>query len=317
MQTVFINNVYANFLPVCSGVPQGSVLGPILFSLYINDLPRCVNHCSVHLFADDVQLYYQCNSTKLDEITRNINEDLESIKRWSFLNSLRLNASKTNAMFITRFNHISEYPDLRIGNAPISFIDNATSLGYIIDRNLKWDKHVLSQCGKIYACLRTLYARANILTQQTKLQLFKSYVLPHFISCDFLLTSVSVRTLERLRIALNSCVRFVYNLTRFDHVTHLQQSLVGCTFYNFIKVRTCILLHKIISTRCPSYLAFKLQAFRSVRNRNFVIPSHCSVQYGNSFFVKGVSIWNSLPVVLKENMSLVNFKKHCKEHFSS
>lgn len=101
-QAVFSNDMLSSFLDVSSGVPQGSVLGPILFSLYINDLPHNIKHCQVHLFADDVQLYLNCNKSDLNMVANIINEDLECIRAWSERNLLKLNAKKTNALLISR-----------------------------------------------------------------------------------------------------------------------------------------------------------------------------------------------------------------------
>lgn len=177
-------------------------------------------------------------------------------------------------------------------------------------------KYVLRQCGKIYACLRSISLKSYQLKQDTKLKLFKSFILPHFISCDFLLNSVSARTSDRLRIALNSCIRYVYGLHRMDRVTHLQATLLGYSFYNFIKARSCILLHSIITKRCPAYLYSKLQPFRSSRLKAYVIPAHSTAFYGSTFFVRGVALWNSLPNSLKNQQSLIMFKKQCKMYLN-
>lgn len=228
---------------------------------------------------------------------------------------MKLNTNKTNALPISR-NNSDEPPNIRLGNESIQFVDSATSLGYIVQSNFQWDKYVLRQCGKIYACLRSVSLKSHHLNQDTKLKLFKSFILPHFISCDFLLNTVTVRTSDRLRIALNSCVRYVYGLNRTDRVTHLQATLLGYPFYNFIQARSCIIMHSIITQKCPAYLFSKLQPFRSSRLKAYVIPAHTTAFYGSTFFVRGVSQWNSLPNSLKTQQSLKMFKKQCKLYFN-
>lgn len=314
-QAVFSNGILSSFLDVTSGVPQGSVLGPILFSLYINDLPSVIRHCSYHLFADDVQLYFNCQNFNIETIERMINEDLESIRKWSEKHSLRLNARKTNALLITRGNN-SDVPRILIGDDPVVFVDKAISLGYTIEKSFKWDKYVLGQVGKIYGVLRTLYSKANVLNVDIKLKLFKSFILPYFLSCDFVFSGVTSCTQQRLRVALNSCIRFVYSLNRFDHVSHLQCSLLGNSFTGFYKARVCIIMHKLILTKCPKYLHAKMRPLRSNRSRNFSIPVHSTSQYASTFFVRGVSLWNTLPNFLKEMNSILVFKKQCKVYFN-
>lgn len=314
-QAVFSNGILSSFLNVSSGVPQGSVLGPILFSLYINDLPSVIKYCSIHLFADDVQLYFDCKKYDAETIACFINEDLESIRKWSELNSLKLNARKTNALLINRGNSC-ECPKIQIGSDPVRFVDSATSLGYTVETSFKWDKYVLGQCGKIYGVLRSLYSKANLFSFDMKLKLFKTFILPYFISCDFLFFSVTSRTQEKLRVALNSCVRFVYGLKRLDHVSHLQQTLLDNSFHGFYKARISIIVHKLILTKNPRYLHTKLRSLRSNRSRNFSIPVHYTSQYSGTFFVKGVGLWNALPNFLKEINSIIVFKKQCKVHFN-
>lgn len=314
-QAVWLNETLSNFLPVPSGVPQGSVLGPVLFSLYINDLPGILQHCSVHIFADDVQLYINCNGMNAETICRLINDDLNSIKSWADANFLTLNARKSQALQITRCNNV-ELLNLKIGTEKISFVENATSLGFIIQNDFQWDKFVLAQCGKVYAILRCFQLKGSFLNKETKLKIFKSFILPYFMSCDFLLSSVSMQTLDRLRVALNACVRFVFNLGRLDSVSHLQSELLGYPFYNFIKARSCLILHKIIITKCPAYLYEKLIPFRSERLNKYVLPPHSTALYARTLFVRGVCLWNSLPQNLRDQKSFVTFKKQCKEHFS-
>lgn len=237
------------------------------------------------------------------------------IKIWGDANSLKVNAKKSQALLISRGSN-DEFLRLKIGTDTICFVDNATSLGFIIQNNFQWDKYVLSQCGKIYGTLRHFQLKGSVLSKETKLKIFKSFILPYFVSCDFLLSSVNMQTLERLRIALNACVRFVFNLSRLDRVSHLQNKLLGYSFYNFIKARSCLLLHKIITTKCPAYLFEKLIPFRSDRLNKYVLPAHSTSLYSKTLFVRGVCLWNSLPNDLREKKSFLTFKKQCKQHFS-
>lgn len=135
-QTVFSNEMFSAMIPIASGVPQGSILGPILFSLYINDLPSVLKHCKIHLFADDVQLYYDCNDNSASSISRKINSDLARVEEWSSKNMLSLNIKKTHAIFIsnTRSN-LCLKPTIVLNNETIEFIDHATSLEIIIEND--------------------------------------------------------------------------------------------------------------------------------------------------------------------------------------
>lgn len=316
-QTVFNNGTYSRSLPISSGVPQGSILGPILFSLYINDLPGVLKFCSIHIFADDVQIYYGCLDNSSAIISRKMNEDLARIHEWSNKNKLVLNVDKTNAIFINNtHSHNILKPILEFNNLIIEFVEDGVSLGITIQSNLCFDKFIFKQCGKVYASLRTLYATTSFLNIDTKLRLFKSLLLPHFIACDFLLFQSSMYAQSRLQVALNACIRYVFNLNRLSSVSHLQYRLIGCPFIKFAPMRCCLFLFNLARTKLPGYLHEKLNILRSSRSRKYVIPRHYTSKYGNSFFVRGISHWNSLPNDLtKENSKLV-FRRKCLEHFN-
>lgn len=205
--------------------------------------------------------------------------------------------------------HISINREIHLGNDSIEYVDKMSNLGVIFQSNLEWDSHVNSQCGKVYSGLRHLRLTANMLPIQVKMKLFKSLLLPHFMYGAEFLLNASARCIRRLRVTLNNCVRWIFNLSRYSSVSHLQQQLLGTNFTNFIKLRSCISIYKIISTSKPAYLRDILVPCRSVRSQNFVLPSYNTSHYGSSFFVRGVVYWNQLPPNIKLQNSLQLFRK--------
>lgn len=314
-QSVFCNDSFSSMLPITSGVPQGSVLGPLLFSLYINDLPSKLSNCIVHLFADDVQIFFDCSNLEQLEIENLINKCLADVAGWAKENSLILNTSKTQAILITRSRNINQ-PNIILNGRKIEFSNEVLSLGITIQNNFEWDSFLLKQCGKVYASLRTLRMKAACLNVQTKLMLFKTLIYPHFLFCDFVLPQASAYIINRFKVALNCCVRFIFNLNRYSSVTHLQHFLIGCKLDSFIKLRSTVLLHSILKPNAPPYLFSKLVPFRSQRGRKFQIPRYRTSQYGSSFFVRGVHFWNDLPSGIQSIVSAGGFKRACIEHFS-
>lgn len=310
-QTVFANGTISRSIPIMSGVPQGSILGPLLFSCFINDLPSVLKHCKVHMFADDVQLYLAVEGLPVSVMSELLNSDLNRIYQWSVNNLLPINASKTNVMRISRTVNNGILPTLYLNAERLEYIEKVSNLGFIVQNNFEWDNHINGQCSKIFGGLRLLKLSSSMLPTSIKLQLFKSLLLPHFMYGDVFLLNASARAINRLRIALNCCVRYVFNLSRFSSVSHLQQMLLGCPFYQFIRLRTCLTLFKIIHFQSPSYLFQKLTAFQSSRNRNFVIPRYNSSHYANTLFVRGISFWNQLPTEIKNISCVSGFQREC------
>ena len=284
-QVVETSGILSSSINILSGVPQGSVLGPLLFSMFINDLPAVLKFCVIHMFADDVQLYLGSTYTNIEYSAQLINSDLKRVAQWSLNNLLPINSTKTKAMFISRRQGRSVLPDLIINDNKIEYVEKATNLGVIFQSDLEWNFQVNAQCGKIYSVLRHLRLTAGMLPVSTKIKIFKSLLLPHFNYGSEVILNASAAAYDRLKVSLNHCVRWVFNLTRLSRVTHLHPQLLGCSFYNFFKLRCYVILHKIIY-RGPSYLFDKLQLFRSTRVRHFVLTRHNTSHYSNSFFVR-------------------------------
>lgn len=309
-QSVFLNGFHSSFVDILSGVPQGSVLGPLLFSLFINDLPPVLKFCSVHLFADDVQIYL-CSDANINiaDMQRKINSDLLKVQSWSEKNLLAINPAKTKALLISRLKTPPNPPELFLKNELLEFVDHACNLGVIFRNNLDWDKQINSQIGKIYGSLKQLNLTTRFLNSHTKLKLFKSLLYPHFIFGDFIYPNATVESLNKLKVALNSCVRYVYNLSRYHRVSHLQKNLIGCSFSDFYKYRSCLTLFRVMHTGEPNYLSSNIIPLRSSRSKQFLIPQHYSTYYSQSLFVRGISTWNLLPLNIKTSMSIPYFKR--------
>ena len=315
-QKVFVNDIWSSPKNVVQGVPQGSILGPLLFSMFINDISNCLNYSKFHMFADDIQIYCSANKTDVTVLCNQINTDLSSILQWSLANGLPLNVSKTNALFISRSSESSGSLNLNLGNEVINVVTSVSNLGFSFEKNLSWDSQVTATCGKIYGALRTL-RRFSSLSQKMKLNLFKSLVLPFFNYGDVLFLSISEANKTKLNTALNDCIRFIYNLKLGDHVTHLQRELIGCPFSEYYKFRSNMFIKKLLITQEPGYLYEKLDFSNSSRTNRLIIPRNRTSFYNSSFFVQGVSIYNSLPNTIKEATSLVVFRKECLKFYNS
>lgn len=309
-QVVEIDGVLSRSVEIMSGVPQGSVLGPLLFSLFINDLPTVLKYCMIHIFADDVQLYFCSLNLSVEEMARFINSDLENICRWSERNLLPINASKTKVMFVSRRHRPCMLPDIIFNHEVLDYVEKISNLGVIFQQNLEWESHINSQCSKIYAGLRHLRLTAIMLSVPVKIRLFKSLLLPHFTYGLELTSNASVAAFNRLRIALNACVRWIFSLTTFSRVSHLHHQLLGSSFCVFLKIRYISALLKIIY-HGPCYLFDKLRVFRGTRTRSFVLPQINTSHYRDSFFVRAIILWNQLPAEIKLIHSRGKFNRRC------
>ncbi len=142
-QKCLVNGFLSKNSPISCGVPQGTILGPLLFLLYINDLPNCLEHSYPRTFADDTHLTF--SGADIRDIDQSLNQDLENVSEWLAANKLTLNTSKTEFMLIgsrQRIRTFNSSPSLVINETPINRVNHVKSLGLNIDENLSWNKHI-------------------------------------------------------------------------------------------------------------------------------------------------------------------------------
>jgi hypothetical protein len=319
-QVVFSNGEYSQKSCLLTGVPQGSVLGPILFSLFINDISECIQYCKYHLYADDLQIYNSRKKTDFAECVNEVNEDLENIKTWSINNGLRLNVSKTQAMIVSGVRIANQHfvpPPLKLDGQIIPYSDKVTDLGIIIEKNLGWESQVLSITRKTYATLRRLWNAADFLSTNMRLRLVRSLIVPFFTYGDVVFSRVSGEHLRLLQVSFNSCARFVHSLRRYDHISHVSSEILGCTLTCFYKYKDCLLVRNLLKNGQPKYLRELLNTGVSSRSQNLILPRCSSVLRSKTFFASGPSAYNSLPTAIKTMQSEKGFKTACIDYFTS
>ena len=148
-QFVSINGHSSSLTNIACGVPQGSVLGPLLFLIYINDLPNSSQFLSFFLFADDTNIY--CDSDNLQLLTKKINRELKKVKLWLDSNKLALNIEKTNfVLFHSPRRKLSEFTNLKIGKQFIQKTKYVKFLGVLMDEHLTWKYHTTELCKETF-----------------------------------------------------------------------------------------------------------------------------------------------------------------------
>ena len=147
-QCVSVNGSYSCYLSVTCGVPQGSVLGPLLFLIYINDLPLSSSKLAFYLFADDTNIY--CESESPDQLQSLVNRELKKVKMWLEVNKLPLNIDKTNFIIFKSPQHpLPETVSIKIGKFPIKRTCYVKFLGVLLDENLSWKYHLTELSKKL------------------------------------------------------------------------------------------------------------------------------------------------------------------------
>lgn len=303
---------------VVSGVPQGSILGPLLFCMYISDIKHAITHSRFHLYADDLQLYKSCsrNYVSIADCVRFINEDLDSIAEWSSVNGLKLNVSKTQSIvFNKKGMNDEDFPKLMLNNVEVSYSSSVKNLGIFLSDDLKWDIHIDSVCRRIFFLLRLLWKTTYFADVGLRRRLFLSYIFPHFLYADVVFYGMSGRCVDKLSRCFNSCIRYVFRLRKFDHISEFGNRLLGCGLLLYYDYRVCWFFKQLLKLNIPSYLFSKLSLSYNFNDNLRIIMDHRSSLCSNSsVFGKGIKMWNSLSLDTKRvNTRLLFLEKFLEE----
>ena len=170
---------------ITCGIPQGSNLGPLLFLIYINDLPNCLETTHAALFADDTNI--SCRGESSADIEQQLNTDLENVYKWLIANRLTLNMEKTKYMIIgsrQKLKQILMDPHIIIGDEAINRVKEKKVLRVIINEQLKWKEHIDAQFKRISNNIALLRRTKEFVTQETLVKMYNTLILPYFIYCS-------------------------------------------------------------------------------------------------------------------------------------
>ena len=289
------------------GVPQGSVLGPLFFLVYINDIHQVMTGF-FHLYADDT-VFIHYNTNKFD-LVRSLNNQMKNLSNWLSLNKLTLNLKKTEAIFFGDARRLKECEELEV-NLDGAAIENkgfVKYLGVFIDQKLNWKKHISVTRGKGYNKFNHIRSLVNTLTPETKTLLVNSLVMPYLNYCSTVWGSASHTVLKKL-----------------GNLHHKSTQLANkplITFSNQLLFNKSIFAFQIINNIAPSYLLNKLTLVKHGHTYNTRGSSSNKLftkLKGNKLSAQLIehdisSSWNSLPNEIRKTPSLLQFKAKLKKY---
>lgn len=252
-----MNGIRSCVARLTSGVPQGSVLGPLLFILYINDLSACLNtnSCDAFVFADDIFLLFSADKGCETILENNINVCLNSILQWTSSNSLTINPLKTKAI---RFTSNEMVINIFIGQTMVQFLDQHKCLGVIIDRRLNFGPHIDSVHARVYGILRRLYSTCFYFPKWIKFRIAYALLMPLVSYALEVISGTVYYNVLKLKCIVNSIIRYVYNIRRRDHVSPFVKQFLGLPFERYIDLRNLLFFTKLLKLVYPCLCAICL-----------------------------------------------------------
>ena len=327
-QAVLINNMRSAEQTLEFGVPQGSVLGPILFILYTSPLSNLIeSHAVSHaMYADDTQVGHAKSAPHYNELVQTLQECVTEIKSWMSDNRLKLNDGKTEALRVCppSIDPSSLPSSIAIGNTNISFSNSVRDLGVFIDQNLSMKQHIAKTCQSAYHDIRRIGSIRQFLTVDATKTLVSAYILSRIDYCNSLLGGCSKKDIKPLQRVQNSAARLIFKARKSDHITPLLIELHWLQVETRIMYKTCCLCFQVVSGTAPSYLSELFKTYvpartlrSSVDDRKFDVSnfSYNRQKHGGRAFCSfAIQSWNSLPFYLRQSLSLVTFKSNLKTY---
>ena len=332
-QRVILNGVTSSWKPIMSGVPQGSILGPLLFLIFINDLPDNLI-CNPKLFADDVSL----NAVMYDKdiCTQNLRDDLSVLYDWSVKWKMVFNPDPTKPAETIIFTNrkSSLYETFSYAGMDVQPVDFHKHLGFVLDSKMNYSNHLdetITKANKGIGVIKRLY---HYLPRTALLQIYKSFIRPHLDYCDviyhmptyddFYSTYYSDRSKTD---PINTNFRFTNKVEAVQYNAAL--AITGCvrgtsreklytelgltSLYDRRRFHRLSLFYKILNQLTPEYLRqFIPESVRRLQNtrtnRDDVVPTRTQ-KFKYSFFPDTSNSWNLLSSFIKNSPSLNIFKK--------
>lgn len=308
--------------PVTSGVPQGSIIGPLLFLCFTNDIAEVFEEkCKIVSYADDTQLLIDAAS--LNELTKKIENIITTAQQWYTENSMKNNIGKTEVLILNTKNANLKDVTIKVkdeGNLikikPKAYIK---ILGVMIDNQLNWSKQINNVKRNATNSIRNLHRINHLLPVKLKVNLYNALVTPHFDYADVVWGGCSQTNCQKLQIAQNFAAKSITGNKKYDSASASMSKLRFLNLHQRRIVHESVYTHKsLLQLNPPNSNIVYLQQRPTSNTRNSTIgklnlPKHRTTKFQNSPLYRTIKAWNSCPEHLpKENIKehKTQFQKH-------
>ena len=314
IQRVVLNGQCSDWKSISAGVPQGSILGPLLFLIYINDLPNGLQS-DVKMFADDTCLFSLIKDK--DESANDLNSDLEKISNWAFQWKMSFNPDPSKQaceLLFSKKRTIEHHPNLMFNGTPVNKVSKQKHLGVILDNKLSFADHIKHAIGKSIKGLNVIRKLNHYLPRKTLLTIYKSFIRPHLDYGDVIFDQPSNHTFSnKIETIQYNCALAITGAIKGTSREKLYQEL-GLEYLAQRRwFRRLCYFYKIRNTKLPDYLFQLIPSIsHNYLTRNNNIPSlECRTNFHcDSFFPYSIREWNRIDPDIRNVASYSCFRNH-------
>lgn len=283
LQYVVINHSRSDSLQIFNGVPQGSILGPLLFNIYINDISNISTLAKYVIYADDTSLFF--SSSDVEQLTGTANRVLALLSRWSLVNSLKINKEKTKAViFRPKGKLVMHPPPLVLSDTIIEYVETFRSLGVSFTATMTWDAHINEVCLALSKVVGITSRNKYVLPEKTKLTLYYAFFYSYLSYCFLVWGNTTTSNIQKLLILQKKMLRAItkapynsptgqaYSQFKIVPVYNLFEYRFACFYKNSI-AKNDNFLSRIVST-VPHNTPYATR-----EKDSFVLP-RCRTNYG-------------------------------------
>ena len=303
-----------NYLNTKCGVPQGSILGPLLFLLYVNDLHQASNAIKPIMFADDTNFFYSHRNIKL--LFDTVNKELKNVNEWFKANKLSLNTKKTEYTFFHKLSKKDNIPlllpKLKINNILIKRSNQIKFLGIVIDENITWKDHIDIVEKQVSKSIGVLYKAKYVLNQKCLKHIYFAFIHSHINYANVAWAGTNQTKLKKLFNKQKHASRIIYNKDKYTHAKPLMKSLNALNIYQINIFQTLILMFKSQHRLSPTIFEDMFTKIKHkyptnfANNNNFKIPNVNLKSTRFAISTRGPTLWNTLlsnSIKTDENLS--------------
>lgn len=314
-------------MPLTSGCPQGSIIGPLSYNLYTAPLGRVIKRhaLSYHKYADDVQIYIECDVDDIYVAKVKLENCLSEVREWLLRWSLKINDTKTE--FIIFRNRQAKIPNglsIKLGSATIQVSDHVRNLGVTFDLELSRERRISDIVRTCNYHLRQISRVRKYITQDVAKRVVHALVLGRIDYCNSVLADLPAKLTSKLQRVQNRAACIILRPKRNDnqilHATPMLKELSWLPVTLRVVFKICCLVFKCLAGCAPQYLCELLVVktrhtrLRQPQSRELSIPPTVRRIGSSSFSVVGPTLWNQLPPELRQVNTLLTFRRHLKTH---